>query len=76
MHSRLSDIEVTTGPEKEEREEESTPETENGGVHSDSPDNAASHMENNAETTDEPETIDNTVRRYPSRVPQTPQRYQ
>ena len=71
-----SDVEVPTGPETEEREEESTPETENGGVYSESPDNGASHAENNAETADEPETVDTTVRRYPSRVRQPPQRYQ
>ena len=71
-----SDVEVPTGPETEEREEESTPETENGGVYSESPDNGALHAENNAETADEPETVDTTVRRYPSRVRQPPQRYQ
>ena len=59
-----SDMEVPTGPEPEDREEEQTP------------DHDASHAENDAEATVEPETVDSSIRRYPSRVRQPPQRYQ
>ena len=71
-----SDVEVPTGPEPKEREEERTQETENGGR--ESPDNTASQVENSTdlETTGEPGTVDINVRRYPSRVRQPPQRYQ
>ena len=68
-----SDVEIPTGPEPEEGEEEQTPETENGSA---SPGNADSQAESNTETTGEPANVDSNVRRHPSRVCQPPQRYQ
>ena len=68
-----SDVEIPTGPEPEEREEEQTHEPENGGC--ESPGNTASQTENNS-TEPEPEAADSSIRRYPSRVRQPPERYQ
>ena len=69
-----SDVEIPTGPESEEREEEQIPETENGG--NVLPDNVDSQAESNTETTGKPGNAGSNVRRYPSRVRQPPQRYQ
>ena len=68
-----SDAEIPTGPEPEEREEEQTHEPENGGC--ESPGNTALQTENNS-TEPEPEAADSSIRRYPSRVHQPPERYQ
>jgi hypothetical protein len=67
-----SDAEISTAPEPEEREEEQIQEPENGDH--ESPGNTALQTENNTEP--KLEAADSSVRRYPSRVRQLPERYQ
>ena len=70
------DGEVPSGPLPDDRDEEPAPETGNSDTHSDSHDDAALQTEDNAESTGEQETVDNTTKTYPSRVRKPPVRYQ
>ena len=66
------DVEISTSPEPEEREEGQTQETENDEP--ESPENVASQTENSTEPAQE--AAESNARRYRSRIRQPPQRYQ